>query len=60
MRTKEMTSDPKDNPFPAIPEPGTDIASLLATVQRLRETVQILTGARGPGDNRAVLRKEIP
>jgi hypothetical protein len=36
--------DPKTNPFPAIPDPGNDLASLRAAVKQLRACVLILTG----------------
>lgn len=50
--------DPKTNSFPPIPTPRADLASLLRTVQALKEAVEILTGARGSGQNAAVLRKD--
>lgn len=37
---------PKVNIRPAIPEPTMDIGSLLATVQALKEAVEILQGQR--------------
>jgi hypothetical protein len=34
--------------YPSIPEPGQDVESLQATVLRLKEAVEMLTGQRGP------------
>lgn len=39
-----------DNPIPAIPEPGMDLASMRVTVMRMREAIQAMTGQRGPRD----------
>jgi hypothetical protein len=41
LKHKEIT-------YPSIPEPGQDVASLQATVLRLKEAVEMLTGQRGP------------
>jgi hypothetical protein len=44
--------------YPAIPSPTTDPAAMLLTVQRLKESVELLTGQRTPklaGMNQAVL-----
>lgn len=53
-------SDPKTNPFPAVPPPTTDPKALLASVRALTTIVEILTGRRGDGSNAAVLRKDQP
>jgi len=39
--------------FPGIAEPAPTVESLLVTVQALKETVEILIGARGPAPRSA-------
>lgn len=44
-------STPQNLPaYPGIPDPTADIGSLLETVKRLKEAVEMLTGQRGQGD----------
>jgi hypothetical protein len=35
------------NPYPSIPEPTSDLASMLETIKRLKEAVELMTGQRG-------------
>jgi hypothetical protein len=55
----KMRSDPKNNPFPPIPEPTADPKSLLVTVRALREAVEMLIGRRGSPGTAAVLKRDL-
>jgi hypothetical protein len=35
------------NPYPSIPEPTSDLASMLETIKRLKEALELMTGQRG-------------
>lgn len=53
-----LSLDPKQNPFPAIPEAQPNLPSMLSSVRALTQNVKILTGELGSRDNRALLKKE--
>jgi hypothetical protein len=45
--------------YPSIPEPQPDVENLLATVQALKETIEVLTGQRGLAPRRVATMQDL-
>lgn len=45
--------------FPGIPQPRADINSVVASVMALKQSVEVLIGVRGSGDNQAATQADI-
>lgn len=50
---------PERHPRPAIPEPVATTHSLYNTVMALKEAVEVLQNQRGPGENAAVIWRDM-